>query len=84
MSHRITRRDAARLLVAVPASLSFATPSPTPAPKKAPPAALTAKQRQDLAKAEQGYEKAAAALRKMKIPIGTEPAFVFRPLQVKK
>jgi hypothetical protein len=84
MSHRITRRDAARLLAVVPATLSFATPNPTPAPKKAPSATLTARQRQDLAKAEQGYEKAAASIRKMKIPIGTEPAFVFRPLQVKK
>ena len=84
MSHRITRRDAARLLAVIPATLPFATPSPTPAPKKGPPATLTARQRQDLAKAEQGFEKAAASIRKMKIPIGTEPAFVFRPLRVKK
>ena len=89
MTRKITRRAAGRLLVAAPVALSMsgaeaaAQTPPKPTPKAPARPKLSERQRRDLAKATEGLEKAASALREMKIPIGTEPAFVFRPLRSK-
>ena len=89
MTRKMTRRAAGRLLVAAPVALSMAgagaaaqTP-PKPPPKAPARPALSPRQRKELAKATEGLEKAASAIRSMKIPIGTEPAFVFRPLRTR-
>ena len=89
MKRTITRRAAGRLLIAAPVALSLpgaavATPeAPKPEPKSSTRPQLSDRQRRDLVKAEEGLEKAASAVRAMKIPIGTEPAFVFQPLASK-
>jgi len=87
MKRQITRRAAARLLAG--ASLALAVPEPArpqgkPEMKPKPPAsksAGSARQRRELDKAVQSLEKVAAAVRNMKVPMGTEPAFSFRPLR---
>lgn len=89
MKRTITRRAAGRLLIAAPVALSLPAPAvaaqetPKPAPKPSARPKLSERQRRDLAKAEEGLEKAASAVRAMKIPIGTEPAFTFRPVGMK-
>ena len=86
MKRTITRRAAGRLLIAAPVALSLPGPAadaqeaPKPAPKSPARPKLSDRQRRDLIKAEEGLGKAASAVRAMKIPIGTEPAFVFQPL----
>lgn len=89
MKRTITRRAAGRLLIAAPVALSLpaspvtAQAAPKPAPKASARAKLSDRERRDLAKAEEGLEKAASAVRAMKIPIGTEPAFTFRSVGIK-
>ena len=89
MKRTITRRAAGRLLIAVPVALSLPAPpvaaqaAPKPESKSPARPKLSDRQRRDLVKAEEGLEKAASAVRAMKIPIGTEPAFVFQPLASK-
>ncbi|MFN2387705.1 MAG: hypothetical protein ABR576_15720 [Thermoanaerobaculia bacterium] len=89
MTRKITRRAAGRLLVAAPVALSLsgtgadAQTSPKPAPKAPTRPKPAARQQRELAKATEGLEKAASAVRAMKIPIGTEPAFLFRPFRSK-
>lgn len=86
MKRTITRRAAGRLIIAAPVALSLPGPAvaaqeaPKPEPKSSARPKLSDRQRRDLVKAEEGLEKAASAVRAMKIPIGTEPAFVFQPL----
>lgn len=89
MKRTITRRAAGRLIIAAPVALSLSAPAVAaqealkPAPKAPARPKLSERQRRDLVKAEEGLEKAAAAVRAMKIPIGTEPAFTFRPVGIK-
>ena len=85
MSHPMTRRLAAKLLLTAPAALAVpslvrAEPATTPRRSKA----LTASERRQLDKSVAQYRTMAARIREMKIPIGTEPAFVFHPLVSKK
>ena len=89
MKRTITRRAAGRLIIAAPVALSLPAPSavaqeaPKPAPKAQARPKLSEPQRRELVKAEEGLEKAASAVRAMKIPLGTEPAFTFRPAGIK-
>jgi hypothetical protein len=86
MPRRITRRAAARLLVAGPAA--FALPNLLPAEpsggKATPRPALSAAERRQLEKSVSQLKSTAEKLRKVGVPTGTEPAFVFRPMIPKK
>ena len=86
MSQRITRRTAARLLLTAPAALAL--PSvlrPEPAPGKAPVrTGLSVAERRQVDKSVAQLRSTAEKLRKVVVPMGTEPAFVFRPLLPKK
>jgi hypothetical protein len=64
------------VLVALPAAAQT-SPKPTPTPKKP---AWTAAQRKELEKSKTQLRGVVAAMRKTPVPIGTEPALVFRPL----
>lgn len=86
MTRRMSRRTAAKLFLSASALLALpkaasAEASPKGSPK---PGALTASERQKLAKSVVRLRAAAQKIRGMKIPIGTEPAFVFRPLSGKR
>ncbi|HEV8232787.1 MAG TPA: hypothetical protein VGQ75_10610 [Thermoanaerobaculia bacterium] len=86
MSRRITRRAAARLLMAGPAA--FALPNllpaePVPAKSRARPALSTAERRQ-LEKSISQLRSTAQKVRKVAVPMGAEPAFVFRPILPKR
>jgi hypothetical protein len=84
MNRRLTRRAMAKLLVAAPVVLATeAAAEPVERRKPAGPA-FTEKQKAAIAKGVGGLKKPLAALHKMAIPIGTEPAFVFSPLVRKK
>lgn len=85
MSTRMTRRTAAKLLLTAPAALAapalvFGEPAATPRRSRA----LSPAERRQLDKSVGQLRTAAGKIREMKIPIGTEPAFVFRPLLSKK
>jgi hypothetical protein len=85
MPRRITRRAAARLLVAGPAA--FALPDlvrAEPPAKATPRPALSAAERRQLEKSVSQLKSTAEKLRKVAVPMGTEPAFVFRPMIPKK
>lgn len=84
MNRRPTRRAVAKALLSVPALIAFpaAAPAAEKPAKKEP--ALTARQRQDLAKAKTQLQGLVEAARKMPVPIGTEPALVFQPLLRRK
>ena len=86
MPRRITRRAAARLFVAGPAA--FALPGllrgEPSRPKSTPRPALTAAERRQHEKSVSQLKSTAEKLRKVAVPMGTEPAFVFRPLFPKK
>jgi hypothetical protein len=86
MPRRITRRAAARLFAAGPAA--FALPDlvrAEPPPAKATPRpALSAAERRQLEKSVSQLKSTAEKLRKVAVPMGTEPAFVFRPMIPKK
>jgi hypothetical protein len=84
MTSRISRRTAAKLLLS--ASAIAALPKSAvakEAPKPAGPA-LTPSERQKLAKSITQLRGAVGKIRALKIPMGTEPAFVFRPLSGKR
>ena len=84
MTRRISRRTAAKLLLS--ASAIAALPKSAVAkgsPKTAGPA-LTPSERQKLAKSITQLRGAVGKIRALKIPMGTEPAFVFRPLSGKR
>ena len=83
---RITRRAAARLLIAGPAA--FALPKLSlgePASRK-PPArpGLSTAERHQLEKSITQLKSTAQKVRKVPVPMGAEPAFVFRPIIPKK
>jgi len=48
-------------------------------PARRPARALSARERKDLAKSAAQLAKVSESVRKMKIPMGAEPAFVFAP-----
>jgi hypothetical protein len=80
MNRRPTRRAVAKAILSVPALLAFpaaAQTSPKPTPKKP---AWTAAQRKELEKSRTQLQGVVEAMRKTPVPIGTEPALVFRPL----
>lgn len=86
MTRRMSRRTAAKLFLSASAILALpqvasAEASPKASPK---PGALTASERQKLAKSVGQLRAAAQKIRGMKIPMGTEPAFVFRPLSARR
>ena len=84
MTSRISRRTAAKLLLT--ASAIAALPKSAvakEAPKPAGPA-LTPSERQKVAKSITQLRGAVGKIRALKIPMGTEPAFVFRPLSGKR
>lgn len=80
MNKKITRRTAGKLLLGAAAAAAI---SPFPVEAESAPRrtarAMSAKERKDLAKTAAQLSKAAESVRKMQIPIGTEPAFVFAP-----
>ncbi|MDQ5858106.1 MAG: hypothetical protein M3542_07520 [Acidobacteriota bacterium] len=81
----MTRRTAAKLLLTAPAALAapalvLGEPAATPPRSRA----LSPAERRLLDKSVGQLRAAAEKIREMKIPIGTEPAFVFRPLLSKK
>ena len=85
MPPSITRRTATKLLLFVPAALAapaLASAEPEAGPRRARP--LSASERRQLDKSIAQYRSMADKIRELKIPIGTEPAFVFRPLVSKK
>ncbi|HVE65011.1 MAG TPA: hypothetical protein VNC59_00400 [Thermoanaerobaculia bacterium] len=85
MPRSITRRTAAKLLLTVPAALAapaLVSGQPAPIPRRTRP--LSASERRQLDKSVAQYRSMADKIRELKIPIGTEPAFVFRPLASKK
>lgn len=80
MSRSMSRRTAAKLLLAAPAALAApALVSAAPSADARRPRALSPAERRQLEKSVGQLRAAAAKIREMKIPIGTEPAFVFRP-----
>lgn len=86
MTRRMSRRTAAKLFLSASAVLALpkaasAEASPKGSPK---PGALTASERQKLAKTVGQLRAAAQKVRARKIPMGTEPAFVFLPLSGKR
>jgi len=85
MTRRMSRRTAAKLFLSASAVLALPKASSAEAsPKGAPKPALTPNERQKLAKSVGQLRAAAKKIRDLKIPMGTEPAFVFRPLSGKR
>lgn len=86
MKRTMTRRAMGRLIAAAPVALALPGHASGQVESKSavPPPTLTVRERRDLEKALKPLEAAAAAVRKMSVPIGTEPAFTFRPLRVGK
>lgn len=77
MSRRITRRAAARLLFAGPAALAYPRIlRAVPAPAKP---RLSAAQRREMDKSIAQLRSTAEKIRKVSVPMGSEPAFVFQP-----
>ena len=82
MSHRITRRTVAKILLGTPAVIAFPTPaeaSPESVKKPARPA-LTAAERRNFEKSVKQIRGLAEKIRATQVPMGAEPAFVFQPL----
>lgn len=85
MTRRMSRRTAAKLFLSASAVLALPrSASAQPATKKSATPSLTPSERQKLAKSVGQLRAAAKKIRAMKIPMGTEPAFVFRPLSAKR
>ena len=88
MNPKPTRRAVGKLLIAAPAALSVADLACRTAgePKSAEPTTppLSAKERQDLAKAVAQLRRVLDSLNKMPIPMGSEPGFLFNPVPPKK
>jgi hypothetical protein len=85
MPRPMTRRMAAKLLLTAPAALAapaLVTAEPAATPKRTP--ALSTAEKRQLDKSVGQLRSVAAKIRETKIPIGTEPAFAFRPLVSKK
>ena len=85
MTRRMSRRTAAKLFLSASAVLALPNAASAEAsPKRAPKPALTPNERQKLAKSVGQLRTASQKIRDLKIPMGTEPAFVFRPLSGKR
>lgn len=85
MMRRISRRTAAKLFLSASAVLALPKSPPVHASPKAPAnPGLTPAERQKLAKSIVQLRGATQKIRALKIPMGTEPAFVFRPLPGKR
>lgn len=85
MTRRMSRRTAARLLLSASAVLALPKSAASHASPKVPAKpGLTSAERQKLAKSVVQLRGAAQKIRALKIPMGTEPAFVFRPLSSKR
>ena len=85
MPSPITRRTAAKLLLTAPAALAapaLVLGEPAAAPSRS--RALSPAERRQLDKSVGQLKSAAGKIRQLKISIGTEPAFVFRPLASKR
>ena len=82
MPARITRRAAARLFLAGPAALALPKVlEGTPVPRKrSTPTGLSAADRRSVEKSVAQLRSTAEKLRKVAVPMGSEPAFVFRPI----
>lgn len=79
MTRRITRRTAAKLVLSASAALALPNPiAGEPTSKASPKAALSPNERKLLEKSVGQLRVAARKIQQMKIPMGTEPAFVFR------
>jgi hypothetical protein len=86
MRRPITRRAAARLLLAGPAALAMPgllPAEPAPPRSRAKPTLSLAERRQ-LEKSVSQLKSTAEKVRKVPVPMGSEPAFVFRPIVPKK
>ena len=85
MTRRMSRRTAAKLFLSASAVLALPNLGSAQASRKgAAKPALTPGERQKLAKSVGQLRAAAQKIRGMQIPMGTEPAFVFRPLSGKR
>jgi hypothetical protein len=85
LTRRITRRTAAKLVLSASAALALQNPiAGEPAGKASPRAALSPSERKLLEKSVGQLRGAARKIQQMKIPMGTEPAFVFRARLPKK
>lgn len=83
MINRITRRAAARLVLAGSAALALPKAQVAAAPlkrKKAVPASLSPAEHRKVQKAVAQLQSTAEKLRKVAVPMGSEPGFVFRPI----
>jgi hypothetical protein len=81
MTRRMSRRTAAKLLLSASAVLALPKSAASHAsPKALAKPGLTPAERRKLAKSVVQLRGAAQKIRALKIPMGTEPAFVFRPL----
>jgi hypothetical protein len=81
MTRRMSRRTAAKLFLSASAVLALPkVASAEASPKRSAKPALTPSERQKLAKSIGQLRGAAQRIRNLKIPMGTEPAFAFRPL----
>ena len=82
----ITRRAAARLLLTGPAVLAFPEVLPAEAPpkKRSPKLTFSPAERREIDKSIAQLRSTVEKVRKVGIPMGSEPAFVFRPLLPKK
>jgi hypothetical protein len=85
MSRRITRRAAARLLLSGPAALAIPDLLVgKTAPKASAKPALSAAERRQLDKSVAQLREMAGKLRKVAVPLGSEPAFAFQPILPRK
>lgn len=85
MSRRITRRAAARLLLSGPAALAMPDLLVGKTSPKAPARpALSAAERRQLDKSVAQLRETAGKLRRVAVPMGSEPAFVFQPILPKE
>jgi hypothetical protein len=79
MTRRITRRTAAKLVLTASAALALPNSIAGEPPGKASPKAmLSPNERKLLEKSVGQLRGAARKIQQMKIPMGTEPAFLFR------
>lgn len=87
MFRRITRRAAARLLVSGPAAIALPgllVGKSSPSPKGPAGSSLSAAERRQRDKSVAQLRETADKLRKISVPMGSEPAFVFQPILPKK
>ncbi len=80
MTRRISRRTVAKLLLSGSAALAlpkFLEGVPAKPPTRP---ALSASERKQFEKSVAQLRTSAKKIRELKIPMGSEPAFVFRPL----